>query len=516
MLIVMRGKRFQAVVFVFLALAVKAVTPAEEAYTRAAAALQANDFATARKELETCIRLEPGRPEFRYAYAVVLTQLGEWSPALSAVEECLRLKPGFPKAEALLVSILNSRGLDAAAQGRFPEATADFRAITRKQPKFAAAHYNLGLALLNLGQPAEAERSFQQTLKIAPNHAKALARIADALLAQGRAGNKDKMTEAANAYRAAIRMDSTDPDLHYNLAFVLGQLGDDSGAKVEYEQVLRLKPDFPSAEFSLGFTLFSLSEYHAAEAHLRRATEQNVKDFRAQYYLGTVLVKTGDKTAALQYLKNAAKLDPEQPGVHYQLASVYRAAGDRKAAIEEQQVFRELSARQEQKRRANALQAAAGLALERGELSLGITAMTNAYQEQPTSLLARNLALAHLQQNRFEEARTWLQRALEIAPEDAVVYNYLGLLEARKGNLQRAYDHFVAATKLDPKFSEAFYNAGVAAMELERNAQAVPFFETVVARDDSVRAREALALALFSVGRDEDAQKQIEAAQKLR
>ncbi len=512
----MIGRGLALPLFAMLVSIPSLASQAEDAYARASDALKVNDLAAARKELEVCVKLEPARPEFRYAQAVVLARLSDWTSALGAVEECIRLKPNFPKAESLRNSILNSRGLDAAAHGRFAEAASDFRAIAHSQPGFAAAHYNLGLALQNLSRTAEAEEEFRTVLKIEPGHAKAQAQLATALLTEARTETKTKMREAAEAFRAAVRLDPSNPNLRHNLAFALGRLGDDTGALAEYKEVLRLAPDFPSVEFSLGFTLFLLGDYAAAEPRLRKAVSRAPGDFQAQYYLGSVLSKTGDPVSAEQHLKQAAALDPEQPGVHFQLASLYRAAGNAKAASEERQRFAELSGRQERKRRADTRQTAARLALERGNIGGGIDALTEAYREHPSATLARNIALAHLQQDHPTEAAEWLKKALATAPDDPIIYNYLGLVEARRGDLPLARQRFEKAASLDPHFAEAFYNAGVAATELHQAEDAVRLFEAAVRNDDSGRNREALALALSYAGRDRDAQREFDAAQKRR
>src|SRR5207248_2462769 len=97
---------------------------------------------------------------------------------------------------------------------------------------------------------------------------------------------------------------------------------------------------------------------------------------------------------ARKRLEMAARMSPEHPGVHFQLAVIYREQGDKERAASEQGSFRDLTSRQEAKWRADALERAAGRAIEQGDLAQGISALSQAFDARPDATLARNLALA--------------------------------------------------------------------------------------------------------------------------
>jgi tetratricopeptide (TPR) repeat protein len=160
-------------------------------------------------------------------------------------------------------------------------------------------------------------------------------------------------------------------------------------------------------------------------------------------------------------------MNAEHPGVHFQLASLYRAQDQKEKAADEQRMFRELTARQESTWRAETLERAAGRAIKEGDLTQGINALSQAFAARPDAALARNLALAHLEQGDAAQARTFLTKALEFNPNDAATHNYLGLLSARGADLAQAARHFDKAAELDPTFVDALFNAGVAAIRIE-------------------------------------------------
>lgn len=412
------------------------------------------------------------------------------------------------------VSILSSLGLCLAGARRFGDAAARFRTLTMLQPGVGAHRYNLGLALLNTGEYRAAEAAFRETLRLSPQHPRAQVQLGNALLAQAREGHTGKMREAAEAYTRALARSGNDPVLRFNLAFALARTGDESGSLEQYREVVRLAPDFPRGHFFLGITLFQLGRWDEAASPLREAMARGQKDFFAHYYLGSALLKVGDQEGARRHLSKAVQLDPQHPGAHFQLAALHRAAGERTRATQELRAFRDLTARQEAEWRADALEQAARRSLQQGDLAQGISALRQAFEGRPSVSAARNLALAYLQQGKPADARSLLEKSLELAPQDGPTHNYLGLLEAQENNFLLAEQYFEQAARFDPALVDALYNAGVAAARSGRPERAVDHLREAIKRYDTPRIREALAMALVDAGRMEEARQQFEAAQK--
>lgn len=412
------------------------------------------------------------------------------------------------------LTALGSLALCLAGMNRFPDAAVHFEKLTKLQPAVPAPHYNLGLARLNMGDGVGAEKAFRQVLHLNPDHPKAQIQLGNSLMEQARAGDSSKMQAAASVYRKALPRNPRNPELKFNLAFALARIGDEAAALTQYAEVLRLEPKFPQAEFFLGITLFQLENWPEAAKHLSVAMEQGRKDFHLHYYLGSALLKAGTHDRAGEHLDLAAKLNPEHPGVHFQLASHARTTGDKQRAAVEQRLFRETTARSNIRWRADALSTAAQRALEQGDLKLGISALKQAHETRPTPVSARNLALSHIQSGNLPEARILLQEALKMDPKDAFSLNYLGLLEAREGNLPLASQHFEQAAALDPTLLDAVYNSAVSAFEQGRNGDAIERLRAGLKLSDSPRFREALALVLADSGRHRESQEQFDAAQK--
>ncbi|MCC6589096.1 MAG: tetratricopeptide repeat protein [Bryobacterales bacterium] len=433
----------------------------------------------------------------------------DYPAAVRHFHDALRANPSDP-------AILSSLGVALAALQRFAEAAEQFRALIKLQPRVAAHHFNLGLALLNSNGNDAAEQAFRMALRIEPQHARARVQLANALLAQARGGDTSKMQAAAAAYRDALPANPNDPELRFNYAFTLARTGDEEGALREYKEVVRLAPNVPQAHFFLGITQFQAGNWNEALVSLSKAADKGISDFHLHYYLGSALLRVQDYSSARTHLERAAATDAAHPGVHFQLAALFRALGDKQRVATEQQLFRQLTAEQESRWRAQSLELAAGRALKAGDLKQGISALEQAFEAKPDAALARNLALAYLQAGDSEKAKLLLDRALALAPDDAGTLNYLGLLAARRSDMVQAMRYFDRATETDPAFVDARFNAGVAAFELKRYSEAIKRFTDALAVSDNPRIREALAMALADAGRNQEAQSQFEAGQRQR
>ncbi|PYV92735.1 MAG: hypothetical protein DMG05_03630, partial [Acidobacteria bacterium] len=182
----------------------------------------------------------------------------------------------------------------------------------------------------------------------------------------------------------------------------------------------------------------------------------------------------------------------------FQLAKFYRTVGDASRASEEYSNFRKLSARKEAEWHVNALEKSAAAALERGETAKGIDALKEVYSARHDVSSARNLGLACLESGKLVDAR-----------------HFMGLLEAREGNLQQAQKEFEKSASLDPSFQDALYNAGLSSYELRQIDVAIKYFRAALARSDTPQVHRALALALADAGRADEAQQHLEDAKRL-
>ncbi|MDF0581827.1 tetratricopeptide repeat protein [Bradyrhizobium yuanmingense] len=160
---------------------------------------QRGHFADAEPLLKKAARVDPGNPDVLFNYANVLRALNKPDDALAWLAKVIALAPNF-----------------------------------------ADAHLNRGAILIARQQLRDAIAEFDRAIAIAPSSA-AFANRGSALHQLGR------LEEARDSYGRAIELAPGDPQNHFALSEVLGQLGRDDQAIVALERTVALDKAFPFA-----------------------------------------------------------------------------------------------------------------------------------------------------------------------------------------------------------------------------------------------------------------------------
>jgi tetratricopeptide (TPR) repeat protein len=170
-------------------------------YTLGVLYWQKGEFDKASEELQKAIQEQPNYAEAHYTLGTVLKQEGKLPEAAAELREAIRLQPDFGGAHTTLAQVLRQLG---DAQGAADEAKAgariaaatnnqqaatfstnsgkrllsvgdvdgaitQFRSAIQSEPGYAAAHYQLGLALNQKGEKDEAKKEFQRAAELDPH-----------------------------------------------------------------------------------------------------------------------------------------------------------------------------------------------------------------------------------------------------------------------------------------------------------------------------------------------------------
>jgi protein O-mannosyl-transferase len=133
--------------------------------------------------------------------------------------------------------------------------------------------------------------------------------------------SRNRLTEAIDAYEAALRARPAYPEARSNLVLAHMKLGD-ADAEVpdrvtsaiwHYESVLRLEPDHFRANYNLGTLLMDLPERHAdAIGHLEAAVRKRPDSAEARVNLGIVLADVPARAReAIEHLETALTKRPD-------------------------------------------------------------------------------------------------------------------------------------------------------------------------------------------------------------
>ena len=212
-------------------------------------------------------------------------------------------------------------GIAAAGRGAGDAAVAWFRKAVALRPDFAPAQANLGLLLVAMQRPAEAEPALRVAVSLMPRDAglrNALG-VAQAAL--------QRPAEAEQAYRAALEAAPGLPEAHANLGNCLRRLGRVAEAEAHLVRAIELQPGFAVAHFNLGVLLQERGEAERAIAQYRLALAHRPDYVEALNNLGCSLRAQGFVDEARAAFERILQLRPLQVEAHCNLAQykTYRA-----------------------------------------------------------------------------------------------------------------------------------------------------------------------------------------------
>jgi tetratricopeptide (TPR) repeat protein len=177
-----------------------------------------------------------------------------------------------------------------------------FAEVAAARPNWAAAHFNAGLAALNLQEDKDhninyfpiAEAEFRETLKLDPGNLPA--RFCLALLNRFLQRNLD---EALDLLQAVARADPTDPHALYEYGATLAERKRYPEAKAVLEEVVKIQPAFGPAVYKLGNEVYRvLKEDDKRAESLKRF--QDLRNIKAEIITGLKYGEAGKYASAIR------------------------------------------------------------------------------------------------------------------------------------------------------------------------------------------------------------------------
>jgi Flp pilus assembly protein TadD len=161
----------------------------------------------ARHYLDRALTIHPGYVDALALRGQIRAQLGELDGALLDVEAAVQLDPSNRAARRTLALLMYGGDADSRLGG--------LRAALEAHPDDAAAHLDLGKALLEYGQAAEAQQQLEAALRLAPENVDALRELGKALAVQ------QENAQAIVAFERVVALAPQDWQAHANLATLL-------------------------------------------------------------------------------------------------------------------------------------------------------------------------------------------------------------------------------------------------------------------------------------------------------
>jgi putative PEP-CTERM system TPR-repeat lipoprotein len=312
----------------------------------------------------------------------------------------------------------------------------------QQDPQLLAAHTLLGRAYLNNSQPDAAQESFERALRLGVAPSEVAILLAQAYLNQGKA-------------RAALERfapDSVAPSQRADLLLIRGQayrqLGNLDAAAKSFVDARTANPRFIAGYVAHADLLSRQGKFADAMKLVDSALAIEPGSAAVWYSKGSIYHYSGDLRAALENYGKALSLDPSHTDARVARASLLITLGRDSEATADIEYFQRYNPKEP---RANYLrsvyhsrrgdQAATREAI--ADIVEGVDPIPiNVLKAQAPELLFIG-GLAHHGLNQFEEARKYLEGALQVSPGHVAARKLLGSI------LLAQQDYSAAASVLE-------------------------------------------------------------------
>lgn len=130
----------------------------------------------------------------------------------------------------------NLKGLQALAEGRWPEAENFFKLASELNPSSPEYPGNVGIALMNQGKGKESVVFFIKAIEIDPVYAKGYYNLGVCYQ------NLKDFKQSIRNYEKAVDLVPTMIEARFNLGLVYSFIGEKAKAKANYEEFIKLAP----------------------------------------------------------------------------------------------------------------------------------------------------------------------------------------------------------------------------------------------------------------------------------
>ncbi len=239
--------------------------------------------------------------------------------ALEQTEEILKAAPNHPVATLL-------KGIAYRRSGDTDTSVSVLSALCDAQHRWAQAHYELGVSLIEAEQPREAVRALRKAVEVKPDLPDAWRALGDALTVLGEAEQADR------AYASHIKFSTRDPRLLEPASALVEN--DIPKAERLLRAHLRQYPDDVAALRMLAEVGARLGRLDDAEAMLARCLELAPSFTAARYNHAMVLHRQNKFPESLLQIEQLLVNEPRNPSYRNLRAVLLTRIGDYEQSLE--------------------------------------------------------------------------------------------------------------------------------------------------------------------------------------
>jgi tetratricopeptide (TPR) repeat protein len=268
-------------------------------YQDALLRMQSKDLAGARKSLEESLKSLPTDSGTLNLLGEVMRQQGQSKQFVALVQSVAAKNPGVPQLQDML-------GAQLAGVGDQKGARAAFEAAKNAGDMVNA---EIQLAVMDM-QNGAMDQAWQRLTEISKSHDSARVRI---MLAEIDTRKGMPAEEVVQHYLKAIQLEPTNIPAMNNLADVLASRQNKFDDALFWAQkALAVAPGSPVVEDTIGWIYYRQGKYDAAVPYLEKSLKGLDRPL-AHYHLAAALLKTGDSARAKREYQAGLKQDSKSP-----------------------------------------------------------------------------------------------------------------------------------------------------------------------------------------------------------
>jgi len=269
------------------------------------------------------LALKPAMPGLRLNLGLALFKSGDLKQAIVTIRPLLNTQPSAsPEFERLTILL----GMAHYGLGEYTEATPYLKNAAAVDPRNLQLQMTLAHSCLWSKQYQCVLDAYQAILTLNAESVEA-----DMLAGEALDELKDH-PGAIRQFRAAVKADPTEPDVHFGLGYLLWGEKQFPEAASEFQAELTNNPRHAEAMTYLADTQMQLNQPEAAEPLLKNAIRIDPEREMAYLDLGILYADADRHDEALREFKEAERLAPEDVNVHWRLGRLFRTMGRKEEA----------------------------------------------------------------------------------------------------------------------------------------------------------------------------------------